>query len=61
VAVGITLARSADQELPMLTKSPPDLSRTRRDRVVDAGFHVSVALLAVAIVVVVVFVMHGPR
>jgi hypothetical protein len=44
------------KELTMLAKTPKATTatlRSTRDRFVDAGFHVSVALLGVAMVVVV--------
>lgn len=42
-------------------KRPDAASRTMRDRVYDAGFHATLALIAAAIVLVLAFAVHGPR
>jgi hypothetical protein len=46
---------------PRAPKSLPSAQRTTRERVYDAGFHASLFLIAVAIVLVFAFALHAPR
>jgi hypothetical protein len=48
-------------EATMLPAPKRPASRNVRDRVYDAGFHASLALIAAAIVLVFAFAVHGPR
>lgn len=46
----------------MLPVAPKQAAaRTVRDRVYDAGFHATLALIVAAIVLVFAFAVHGPR
>jgi hypothetical protein len=45
----------------MLPAPKAPVTRTVRDRVYDAGFHATLALIAAAIVLVFAFAVHTPR